>query len=93
MTKTVTLALLTGTKARPALARNEALHGWTGVHAGYGAPDTDTPLVEMSQSVRVRIRTLLQERDRRTLGEALVNVSGVSCPRGARRGGGGGPCL
>lgn len=41
------------------------------------ATRTDTPLIEVPQSVQVLTRTLIQEQDRRTLGEALVNVSGV----------------
>lgn len=38
---------------------------------------TPTPLIETPQSVQVLNRTLIREQDRRTLGEALVNVSGV----------------
>lgn len=41
------------------------------------ATRTDTPLIEVPQSVQVLTRTLIEEQDRRTLGEALVNVSGV----------------
>lgn len=43
----------------------------------YAGTRTDTPLIEVPQSVAVLTRTLIQEQDRRTLGEALVNVSGV----------------
>ncbi|WP_295925667.1 TonB-dependent siderophore receptor [uncultured Xanthomonas sp.] len=45
------------------------------------ATRTDTPLIEVPQSVQVINRTLLQEQDRRTLGDALVNVSGVTPTR------------
>ncbi|WP_448120941.1 TonB-dependent siderophore receptor [Xanthomonas arboricola] len=45
------------------------------------ATRTDTPLIEVPQSVQVITSTLLQEQDRRTLGEALVNVSGVTPTR------------
>ncbi|WP_312511610.1 TonB-dependent siderophore receptor [Massilia sp.] len=41
------------------------------------ATRTDTPLIEVPQSVQVLTRTLIREQDRRTLAEALVNVSGV----------------
>ncbi len=55
----------------------------TGQRGGYAAPNsssatrTDTPLIDVPQSVQVLTRTLIVEQDRRTLGEALVNVSGV----------------
>lgn len=41
------------------------------------ATRTDTPLIEVPQSVQVLTRSLIEDQDRRTLGEALVNVSGV----------------
>jgi len=50
----------------------------------YAAPDsssatrTNTPLIEVPQSVQVLTRTLIEEQDRRTLGDALVNISGVT---------------
>jgi len=53
----------------------------------YAAPNTsaatrtDTPIIEVPQSVQVLTRALLDEQDRRTLGEALVNVSGVTPTR------------
>lgn len=59
----------------------------TGVRDSYGAPGTsaatrtDTPLIQVPQSVQVLTRTLIQEQDRRTLGDALVNVSGVTPTR------------
>ena len=71
----------------------QAVQSWTGdivvtgVRAGYAAPETrastrtDTPLIQVPQSVQVLTRTLIQEQDRRTLGEALVNVSGVTPTR------------
>lgn len=46
-----------------------------------GATRTDTPLIELPQSVQVLTRSLLAEQDRRTLGDALVNVSGVVATR------------
>lgn len=55
----------------------------TGTREGYSAPDasgatrTDTPLIEIPQSVQVITRSLIREQDRRTLADALVNVSGV----------------
>lgn len=58
-----------------------------GKREGYATPDsgaatrTDTPLIEVSQSVQVINRTLIHEQDRRTLGDALVNVSGVTPTR------------
>lgn len=41
------------------------------------ATRTDTALIEVPQSVQVLTRSLIEEQDRRTLGEALINVSGV----------------
>ncbi|WP_336683710.1 TonB-dependent siderophore receptor [Stenotrophomonas maltophilia] len=45
------------------------------------ATRTDTPITEVPQSVQVIASTLLREQDRRTLGDALVNVSGVTPTR------------
>ena len=42
---------------------------------------TDTPLIEVPQSVQVITGSLLREQDRRTLGDALANVSGVTPTR------------
>lgn len=59
----------------------------TGEREHYSAPTsssatrTDTPLIEVPQAVQVITRSLLQEQDRRTLGDALVNVSGVTPTR------------
>ena len=59
----------------------------TGLRPTYAAPDTnaatrtDTPLIDVPQSVQVITRSLIQEQDRRTLGDALVNVSGVTPTR------------
>lgn len=56
----------------------------TGKRQGYSTPDADTatktqtPLITIPQSVQVITRALIQEQDRRTLGDALVNVSGVT---------------
>lgn len=94
--KTITLALAATTAlASPALAQtaDQERPGWTpeivvvGDREGYAAPvsgtatRTDTPLIEVPQSVQVLTRTLIEEQDRRTLGEALVNVSGVTPTR------------
>ena len=55
----------------------------TAQHERYTVPNsqsatrTDTPLIEVPQSVQVVTRTLIEEQDRRTLADALVNVSGV----------------
>ncbi|WP_288412249.1 TonB-dependent siderophore receptor [uncultured Sphingomonas sp.] len=59
----------------------------TGVREGYATPETSaatrtsTPLIQVPQSVQVLTRTLIQEQDRRTLDDALVNVSGVTPTR------------
>lgn len=59
----------------------------TGRRDGYAVPDsssatrTDTPLIDIPQSVQVITRTLIEEQDRRTLADALVNVSGVTPTR------------
>lgn len=42
------------------------------------ATKTNTPLVNVPQSVQVINKTLIEEQDRRTLADALVNVSGVT---------------
>jgi len=47
------------------------------VPSAAAATRTDTPLIEVPQSVQVLTRSLIEDQDRRTLGEALVNVSGV----------------
>ncbi|TWB23405.1 iron complex outermembrane receptor protein [Nitrospirillum amazonense] len=55
----------------------------TGLRQSYTGPNsdsatrTDTPLIEIPQSVQVLTRSLITEQDRRTLGDALINVSGV----------------
>lgn len=55
----------------------------TGRRERYATPNataatrTDTPLIEVPQSVQVVTRALLDEQDRRTLADALVNISGV----------------
>ncbi|WP_145204702.1 TonB-dependent siderophore receptor [Sphingobium sp. B2] len=59
----------------------------TGERGHYATPTsssatrTDTPLIQVPQSVQVITSALLQEQDRRTLGDALVNVSGVTPTR------------
>lgn len=53
----------------------------------YAAPDstaatrTTTPLVDVPQSVQVITQSLIEDQDRHTLGDALVNVSGVTPTR------------
>ncbi len=42
------------------------------------ATKTDTPLIHVPQSVQVVPRSLIEEQDRRSLADVLVNVSGVS---------------
>lgn len=55
----------------------------SGAREGYSAPSsasatrTDTPLVEVPQSVQVVTQTMLKEQDSHSLADALVNVSGV----------------
>lgn len=59
----------------------------TGIRKGYTAAEsssatrTNTPLIEVPQSVQVITRSLIQEQDARTLADALVNVSGVMATR------------
>ena len=59
----------------------------TGQREAYTVPDTsaatktNTPLINVPQSVQVITKTLIEEQDRRTLGDALVNVSGVTPTR------------
>ena len=56
----------------------------TAMPESYAAPDsssatrTNTQLIEVPQSVQILPRTLIEEQDRRALGDALVNVSGVT---------------
>ena len=55
----------------------------SGAREGYSAPSsasatrTDTPLVEVPQSVQVVTQTMLKEQGSHSLADALVNVSGV----------------
>lgn len=70
----------------PAAAQTEDTPSWTrdivvtGEREGYAVPTsstatrTDTPLIEVPQSVQVVTRSLVQEQDRRTLGDALVKI-------------------
>lgn len=74
-------------------AESETAPSWTndivvtGQRGSYAQPDTSsatrtgTPLIQVPQSVQVITRTLIQEQDRRTLGDALANVSGVTPTR------------
>ena len=58
-----------------------------GKHLSYTAPTssaatrTDTPLIQVPQSVQVITRTLIQEQDSHSLSAALVNVSGITPTR------------
>ena len=45
------------------------------------SPLPDPPLIDVPQSVQVLTRTLIQEQDRRTLGDVLVKVLGVTPTR------------
>ena len=59
----------------------------TGKRDTYATPDagsatrTNTPIIDTPQSIQVLTRTLIEEQDRRTLADALVNVSGVTPTR------------
>jgi iron complex outermembrane receptor protein len=68
----------------------DSTHSWSGEtvvvqgkHNGYSASDagsatrTNTPLIDVPQSVQVLTSSLIADQDRRTLADALVNVSGV----------------
>lgn len=72
-------------KAAPSWAGDQIIV--TGKRDSYAAPTstsatrTDTPLIQVPQSVQVVTGSLLKEQDRRTLGDALVNVSGVTPTR------------
>lgn len=75
----------TPTDTAPSLS-NETIvvtdvHGGYAVHDDDSATRTNTPLVETPQSVQVINRLLIEEQDRRTLGDALINVSGVTPTR------------
>lgn len=84
----------TAPSARTHEAQPDTIPSWTGdtivvtgVRERYAAPDsssasrTNTPLIQTPQSVQVLNRTLIEEQDRRTLADALVNVSGVTPTR------------
>ncbi|MEN5062281.1 TonB-dependent receptor plug domain-containing protein [Luteimonas sp. TWI1416] len=58
-----------------------AKRGGYAASATSAATRTETPLTEVPQSVQIITSTLLREQDRRTLGDALVNVSGVTPTR------------
>lgn len=73
-------------------AQADTVPSWTGEtviitgvrQTGYASPNassatrTDTPVIETPQSVQVINRSLIDEQDRRTLADVLVNVSGVT---------------
>ena len=85
-------ALALGFAIHPASAQTSdaASRSWvsevvvTGVHKSDAAPDarsatrTDTPLIQIPQSVQVITSTLMADQDVRSLSDALVNVSGVT---------------
>jgi len=83
------MAQSTGDKANEKAASSWAGDQITviGKRESYAAPSagsatrTDTPLTQVPQSVQVITASLLKEQDRRTLGDALVNVSGVTPTR------------
>lgn len=50
--------------------------GYT-LHEGGGATRTNTPLINVPQSVQILNSSLIRDQDRRSLADALVNVSGV----------------
>ena len=56
--------------------KDTADEGYT-VLSATAATRTDTPLIDIPQSVQIIPRSLLEEQDFRTLAQALVNVSGV----------------
>ncbi|MEC4589661.1 TonB-dependent receptor [Nitrospirillum amazonense] len=72
----------TGTQAAAPSWINEVIV--TGVREGDAVPNaqsatrTDTPLIQIPQSVQVITGTLLAEQDAHVLADALVNVSGVT---------------
>ncbi|WP_148299993.1 TonB-dependent siderophore receptor [Acetobacter papayae] len=51
------------------------------VPTSLAATRTDTPLIQVPQSVQVITRTLIQEQDTHSLSAALVNVSGITPTR------------
>ena len=76
--------------AQESYSDQDVPHSWTAeeivvtaTRERYAVPDassatrTDTPLIDIPQSVQVITRTLIQEQDVRNLADALVNVSGV----------------
>ena len=93
ITALATTSLATAAHAQ-STATSNAAPSWTGntiivtvTRDRYAAPNssaatrTDTALIDVPQSVQVLTSTLIQEQDRRTLGDALVNVSGVTPTR------------
>ncbi|MBJ7483490.1 TonB-dependent receptor [Brevundimonas sp.] len=93
-TSAAPLALLLAACAAPAFAQTEpavqTAPSWigevvvTGARQRYASPDstsatrTDTPLIQVPQSVQVLTSSLLEEQGVRHLSDALVNVSGVT---------------
>ena len=87
-------ALALGCAANPCFAQTATAQpapSWTaetivvtGKRSGYAvglaasATRTPTPLIDTPQSIQVLNRTLIEEQDRRTLADVLVNVSGVT---------------
>jgi iron complex outermembrane receptor protein len=81
------------TAGAPMLGQQAAAPSWsseivvTGVRKSDAVPNTqsatrtDTPLIQIPQSVQVITSTLMQDQDVRTLSDALVNVSGVTATK------------
>ena len=77
------------TQTAPGEEENDATASWgadvvvTGKRDGYTGLDsssatrTNTPLIDVPQSIQVLNKSLITDQDRRTLADALVNVSGV----------------
>ncbi len=87
MKKLIALGLM-ASAAHPVFA--QAAPSWTvdeiivtGERLTYGAPESSaatrsrTPIIQTPQSIQVLTRSLIEEQDRRSLTDALVNVSGV----------------
>lgn len=58
-----------------------ALQTGYATQSAMSATKTETPLIEIAQSIQVIPRSLIDEQDRRTLADTLVNVSGVTATK------------
>lgn len=70
-------ALTTGTTQLPKITVKETTDESYATPQASAATKTDTPLIDIPQSVQVINQRLLGDQDVRTLAQALVNVSGV----------------